>query len=67
MSKQQKYRWLPFWRLERNEFFTIGKTPYEKLWFGVAETCVGGRLRVVMPWTRVKSTRPYGPLVLNDK
>lgn len=64
--KQQKYHWLSFWSLDREEVFYIGKTCYEKLWFIFAATCVAGHFRMILPWTKVKTTRPYGPLVLND-
>lgn len=63
--KQQKYHWLRFWRLEREETFHIGKTCYEKLGLVLAVSCHEGRLRVFMPWTRVKTTRPYGRVVPN--
>lgn len=63
--KQQKYHWLPFWKLEREEVFYIGKTCYEKLWFIFAATCVAGHFRMILPWTRVKTTRPFGKIVPN--
>lgn len=67
LMSAQKFKWLPFWKLEREETFHLGKTCYVKLWFIFAVTCVGEQYRAVMPWTRVKTTRPYGPLVLNDR
>lgn len=60
---QQKFKWLPFWRLEREEAFNIGKKCYEKLWGVFAAPCFWVhflQIRVVLPWTKVKTTRPYG-------
>lgn len=57
----QKYQWLRFWRLEREETFHIGKTCYVKLWFVLAIPSVCEhflQFRVILPWTRVKTTRP---------
>lgn len=67
MRHQQKFKWLRFWSLEREETFHFGKTCYVKLWAVIAVTCVAERYRVVMPWTKVKTTRPFGKLVLNGK
>lgn len=57
-----RYQHIRFYQLKIAEDFFFGKFRYTKAGFFTGRTVLDGRAVVVMPWKKVRSTRPYGPI-----
>lgn len=57
-----RYQHVRFYKINIGEDFFFGKFRYTKTTFFTGRADFGRRAIAVMPWTRVRSTRPYGPV-----
>lgn len=55
-----RYQHIRFYKLDISEDFFHGKMRYYKAGFFNGRTILDGELVVIMPWTKVRSARPFG-------
>lgn len=57
-----RYQHVRFHKLNIGEDFFFRRFRYTKTAYTLGRTVLDGRAAVVMPWTKVRSTRPFGKL-----
>lgn len=55
-----RYQHLRFYKLKHGEEFHTNKFRYYKAGYFTGRAILDGERVFVFPWTRVRSTRPYG-------
>lgn len=60
-----RYQHIRFYKLDIAEDFFHGKMRHTKTGFFTGHTVLDGELVIVMPWTKVRSARPFGKPTVN--
>lgn len=56
-------KWVRFYEIDTDEDFYVVPRLYCKTGFFTGRSILNGQLIVVMPWRKVRSTRPFGKVV----